>query len=79
MLNVPSFALSSFRVVQENPLKMSVAFERFDYGPSHQRNPRARFDSGNQVSGHGFGEAGASHQEINMLCSAGKESRRLPC
>jgi hypothetical protein len=33
--------------VQEHPLKVRVAFERFDPGPSHESNPRARFYSGN--------------------------------
>ena len=79
VLNVPGFARSRLRVVQENPLKARVAFERLDPGPSHERDPRARFDSRNQVSRHGFSEAGSSHHEINMLGGGGKENCRLPC
>ena len=61
MLDVPGFARSSFAVVQSNFLKVRVAFERFDCRPSHERNSRTRFDSGNQVSRHGFGKARSSH------------------
>src|SRR5580700_3213723 len=71
MLDVAGFVRSSFGVVQPNPLKVSVAFKRFDCGPSHKSNARVRFDSGNQVSRHGFSEAWSSHHEINMLGGGG--------
>jgi hypothetical protein len=33
MLEVAGFVRASFGVVQPNPLKVSVAFKRFDCGP----------------------------------------------
>src|ERR1700722_17762886 len=74
MLDVAGFVRSSLGVVQPNPLKVSVAFKRFDSGPSHKCNARVRFDSGDQVSRHRFSEAWSSHHEINMLGDAVKEN-----
>jgi len=78
VLDLPCFARSRLGVVQDNTLKVRVAFERFDPGPCHERNLRARFNSGNQVSRHGLSEAWAPHHEINMFDSSGKENRSLP-
>jgi hypothetical protein len=78
MLDVPGFARSSLGIMQANTVEMRLAFESLDRGPSHERNPRACFDSRYQVSRHCFGNAGSSHHEINMLSSSGKKNQLLP-
>src|ERR1700733_12139457 len=79
MLDVAGFVHSGLGVMQPHPLKVSVAFKRFDSGPSHKCDARVRFDSGDQVSRHRFSEAWSSHHEINMLGGAVKENCRLSC
>jgi len=50
VLDLAGFARSRLGVVQDDALKVRVAFEGFDRGPCHERNLLVRFDSGNQVS-----------------------------
>src|ERR1035438_3264958 len=54
-------ARSRLGVVQDDALKVRVAFEGFDRGPCHERNLLVRFDSGNQVSRHRLSKAWPAH------------------
>jgi hypothetical protein len=59
---MPRISLAPGLVLCSRTLSRCVSpFKRFDCRPSHKSNARTRFDSGNQVSRHGFGKARSSH------------------
>ena len=68
---------SSFGVPALNTLEMSITFERVDFGPRPECNVRTRFNTGDQISRHGFLKARSPDRKKNMLRESGKVQGRL--